>query len=151
MIYFSLNILTSVPLFTLKPSEFHYLTYSLTAATLIAAFVFYIFPGEAGFVRTESVRRFQAVFDFLYTWDEPHNLYPSLHIAYSSICVFAINSSASIRLKTILNIWLVLICISVLLVHQHHVFDVITGLALGYFCHRMVFLKTNSILRKSVI
>jgi membrane-associated phospholipid phosphatase len=61
--------------------------------------------------------------------DLPHNLVPSLHVVFSAIIVFAIVEGMNKKATKIFTWgWLFLLCLSTLLVHQHHVLDVVTGL-----------------------
>ena len=67
----------------------------------------------------------------LFALDHPHNLVPSLHVAWSCAAVLAIIRHTGRGLTLLFLLWLVLIVSSVLLVHQHHVADVVTGLLLA--------------------
>jgi membrane-associated phospholipid phosphatase len=61
--------------------------------------------------------------------DLPHNLVPSLHVTFSALILFSlIDASVLFAAKLALSAWLILICLSTLLVHQHHLLDVAAGL-----------------------
>ena len=82
------------------------------------------------------------IFSLLHAVDQPFNLYPSLHITYSSLTVFAIIDQTKSRVfHAFLLFWLVLIAFSVVLVHQHHLFDIITGLVLAGIVIKFVYRK----------
>jgi membrane-associated phospholipid phosphatase len=69
--------------------------------------------------------------------DYPHNLVPSLHVAYAVLAGAVVWNGATARwLRVLSGAWLALLISSVLLVHQHHLLDVVTGAALGIFCYR---------------
>ena len=66
--------------------------------------------------------------------DKPHNLLPSLHIVYTALTCLAVcqcqwpKGRAGLCIAIVL--WSVAICASTMLVHQHHVLDVVTALLL---------------------
>ena len=113
--------------------------YSMILSSFIAAVVFLVFPSELGYSRTEDVGVFKPLYDWLYMMDKPVNMYPSLHITSSMIATYFISDSikkAWVRVGV--WTWFVAIGFSVILVHQHHLFDVVTGLMLGLFVRRVV-------------
>lgn len=60
-----------------------------------------------------------------------HNLLPSLHVALSAITFLALAPGVRGVGRTLMTLWFVALASSVLLTHQHHVADVLTGLALA--------------------
>ena len=81
-----------------------------------------------------------AIFQALYALEMPHNLVPSLHVAASILLIAALwRSLPPVWIRTGLVLWGLLFCASVLLVHQHHLLDMATGLLLGYLCYRLVY------------
>lgn len=113
--------------------------YSMILSSFIAAVVFLVFPSELGYSRTDDVGVFKPLYDWLYMMDKPVNMYPSLHITSSMIATYFISDSTK---KTWVRVgvwtWFVAIGFSVILVHQHHLFDIVTGLVLGLFVRRVV-------------
>jgi membrane-associated phospholipid phosphatase len=105
---------------------------SISFATFFAGICFFIFPAETGYARTLENFKLNFLFALLYRFDMPYNLVPSLHITYSfliSFWVLAYNKS-----KIIIGIftgWLLLISISVLVIHQHHLLDIFSGILLA--------------------
>ena len=66
------------------------------------------------------------------TWfDLPYNRAPSLHIAMLVVLWDRFMPALNRRRQTLLGSWFVLIGVSVLTTYQHHVIDVLAGLALG--------------------
>ncbi len=61
------------------------LAYAFLVGTLASTVVFVLFPGELGYSRPEYVAEFDFLFQLLYQLDRPHNLYPSLHVTFSSL------------------------------------------------------------------
>jgi membrane-associated phospholipid phosphatase len=112
----------------------------LILTVLVAGLIFVLFPGKLGFNRVSEVPGHEWLFSFLHAIDQPFNLYPSLHITYSSLTVFAIIDQTNNKLfHYILIVWLVLIVFSVVLVHQHHLFDILTGLILAWLVVKIVY------------
>ncbi len=140
--YVSLNLLFVFAAFVLEEVEdIKGLCLSLVVAAFSAGIVFYLFPGKLGFVR-QSVPGYEKYFETMFALDHPHNLFPSLHITYSSITFWIMNRSKPKRwFKFINHLWLFLISCSVVLVHQHHLFDILTGFILAILVYRFYFLK----------
>ncbi|MBK9323777.1 MAG: phosphatase PAP2 family protein [Bdellovibrionaceae bacterium] len=139
-VYLSLNLLTLLPLFTLESNQIQALGKGLVISTFIAAFFFLVFPAHAGFTRTTDVGFWAPVFEILFSLDHTANTFPSLHITYSFLTVRAISTVHS-RMNTFLHLWFVLIVFSVLLIHQHHVIDIVGGIFLAELCCRRYFLQ----------
>ena len=143
MIYFyvSLTLLLLLNVFLLKdPKVIRAFSICLILTVLVAGLIFVLFPGKLGFNRVSEVPRHEWLFSFLHAIDQPFNLYPSLHITYSSLTVFAIIDQTNNKLfHYILIVWLVLIGFSVVLVHQHHLFDILTGLILAWLVVKIVY------------
>ena len=119
--------------------ELQNLTGQMIFCAIIAALIFVIFPGELGYTRAEETDLFKPVYDLLFELDRPSNLYPSLHIAFSYVSLgFVLGQTRSTIFKSLLALWFIGICSSVILVHQHHLFDIVTGLALALVARRVV-------------
>lgn len=142
--YLSLNLLFLMSAFVLKEiTSIKAFCSSLIVGALFAGIFFYFFPGELGFIRT-SVPGYDAIFNFMFQIDKPHNLYPSLHVTYSTLAVLAmIEQTKSKSFHSFLIIWLVLIIISVVLVHQHHLFDIVTGFILALLLNKLIYSKIH--------
>ena len=128
--YLSLYLLFIIPPFFLKPARMDVLGKQLVAATLFCGMVFLLLPAKLGFERTVPEDPFyRSVFASLFEVDLPHNMVPSLHVAFSSLILFTLIEEQEVHLpKFIFGGWLVLICASTVFVHQHHLLDVATGL-----------------------
>ena len=119
--------------------ELKNLSCQMILSSVIACSCFLILPGELGYMRKESAGLFQPIYDLLFVLDNPTNLFPSLHIALSYIALFSSLAQTKWFIwKTGLVLWFFGICASVVLVHQHHLFDIATGLVLGVFVRRMI-------------
>ncbi|WP_435954722.1 phosphatase PAP2 family protein [Dryocola sp. BD626] len=136
--YLSMYLIILVPVFFLNKREQKRMALELMAITTIAALIFLLFPARLGFVRQlPSDPLYRALFEKLLTLDKPHNLVPSLHVAWSCTVVLAVTRKSVGWFAKTLYGWLVLIVLSTLFVHQHHLLDVISGgllsLSIFYF------------------
>src|SRR5262249_50670393 len=67
------------------------------------------------------------------------NTFPSLHVAWSIVCVDVYAGKARTFGKLLLWLWGVAMMLSTLLTHFHHVADVVGGFALAMFGSRMLY------------
>jgi len=143
-VYASLLVLFLLPPFTLTKSQLPALARATVIILFSAAAIYLLLPADLGFERSDYVPGYDAVFQALFALEMPHNLVPSLHIACSTLFIAAIRNNLSSPWRRVgLIVWGILICASVLLVHQHHVLDVISGLLLGLMSYRLVYVHSS--------
>lgn len=106
----------------------------LLAALVIAVVCYAAFPLRFDFERPVPTGVAGVAFDALWTLDQPFNRAPSLHIALVVLLWARFWPMAKGLWRPILGIWMAVIGISVLTTYQHHVIDVVAGLALGAAC-----------------
>lgn len=140
--YLSLNLLFVVAAFVLRSEKsIKAFCLSLSISAVLAGIVFYFFPGQLGFVR-EVPAGYEALYNGMFAIDHPHNLFPSLHVTYSSLSIWSmVEQTKSKVFHRILWIWLLVISFSVVLVHQHHLFDIFTGWILAYVVFEFFYKK----------
>lgn len=143
VIYLSyVGVFLLLPMVMKKEQALVSLAYSFLASTLVATVIFVLFPGELGYHRPEYVAGFDFFFQGLYEIDRPHNLYPSIHVTFSALTAWAMVHQTNVRWFHVAILgWAVLLAASVILVHQHHLFDILTGLLLAGGCYRWVYLR----------
>ena len=141
LVYESIFLLFLVPLFQLNRRELPRLGKQVLACTVVAGLVYLMFPGELGYSRNEDAGAFTAIFELIYALARPHNLVPSLHVVFSALIVLALSDVATARLRSQYLIWLGLITVSVVLVHQHHLADIAGSYALVWICRRFLPLR----------
>lgn len=131
-LYLSMYVLFAFPPFFLGTQRLQALGKQLVIATALCGLAFLVFPAHLGFERViPDAGLYRPIFQNLFTIDQPHNMAPSLHIVFSSMILLALlDVTRRQPLRLLWWIWLVLVCASTLLVHQHHLIDVITGLLL---------------------
>lgn len=140
--YLSLNLLFVVAAFVLKsPRVVKAYCLSLVLGALLAGIIFILFPGKLGFTR-EGAPYFTAIFEGMYSIDQPHNLFPSLHVTYSSLSIWAMLEQSKNKIfHGFLWGWLFIISFSVVFVHQHHLFDIVSGWFLALFIWKVFYSK----------
>lgn len=131
-VYFSIGLLFWLPLWALDAARMRRLGKAAVLCMLVAGVCFVLWPARTGFVGPELTHdALQGwIFAKLHQFDRPYNTVPSLHIALSTLVLLAC-AGGSIWRKGLLLAWWVLMVLAVLLVHQHHVLDVLSGAFLG--------------------
>lgn len=102
-------------------------------AQFVAVACFLAFPLTATFTRPETSGLPGFMFDALTGFDKPFNQAPSLHIALAIIIWQHLGPRLSGWLRTLWDVWCLLIAGSVLTTFQHHFIDIPTGALLGFF------------------
>ena len=138
LVYGSILALFLLPLFCLDANGLKLLAKRMAAAIVAAGVVFLLLPAELGFSRDTDTGPLAGVFALLWAIDLPHNLFPSLHVALSGLVVGVLFWQSPTWGRGLLGLWLVAICLAVVLVHQHHVADVLGGLLLAWACQRLL-------------
>lgn len=139
-VYLSLYVLFLIPPFALDPARLRTLGGQLVAATIFCGLIFLLLPARLGFERTVPDDPFYAaLFVNMFAVDLPHNMVPSLHVVFSALILFAVSDGPRPSLVKVVFVgWLVLICVSTLLVHQHHLLDVVAGLLIAIMFRRFM-------------
>lgn len=135
--YLSLFVLFQLPLFQMSAGQIAALSRQSTATLLAAGAFFLLVPTHAGFAPAAVPAFYRSLFELLAALDTPHNLAPSLHVAFSALILLGCASRTSSRLAWCYRGWLLLLSLSTLLVHQHHLFDVASGLLLALVMRRL--------------
>jgi membrane-associated phospholipid phosphatase len=130
-VYFSIAAVFLLPLFTLDETGLRRLEHAFAWATLLAGACFLVLNAQLGFERgpTEPMNRLAAA---MYASDPPRNLVPSLHVLYAALVLRTVAAACRPRARAALAVWFFALAGSTLLVHQHHVIDVVTGALAGW-------------------
>ena len=135
--YFSVFPLFLLPLFHLSPQEIARLSRQSTLTILFAGFFFVLWPMRRGFATSAVDGFYRTVFDLLGSVDTPHNLAPSLHVAFGALILLACAERTTPSWARLYFLLFAVLSTSTVLVHQHHVVDVVTGAALALLVRRM--------------
>ena len=92
---------------------------------------FLLIPLRFAFPRPHVEGVFAPMFAALYSFDLPHNLFPSLHIALRTLLASVFLRVARGPWRWLTHAWFSLIGISTLVTWQHHLVDVLGGFWLG--------------------
>ena len=106
----------------------------VASAIVVAGIFFLALPLRFAFPRPQADGWLGALFDWFRGLDAPYNLFPSLHAALLLLLIdaYARHLRGLVRLGVML--WFVLVGLSPLLTHQHHVIDILGGFALAAGC-----------------
>jgi|ERR1700722_14586339 len=127
-VYLSMYLLFLLPLFLLPAERMPALGKQLIAGTALSGLLFLLLPADLGFVREiPSDRLYTNIYKSIFGIDRPHNLVPSLHVVWSCAIILMCAEVARPPGRLLLYIWLVIVVISTVLVHQHHLLDVLAG------------------------
>lgn len=138
-LYLSMYLILLVPVFVLNTKALKRLASELIIATIIAALIFLLIPCHLGFTRVLPEQPFyHLLYSQLFNIDYPYNLVPSLHVVYAATIVFIITTNTKKYLSYLFYLWLIGLTSSTILVHQHHLLDVITGFGLSLLVHKII-------------
>jgi membrane-associated phospholipid phosphatase len=132
-------VVVAPPLF-LGVARLKRLGWQCTAALLFSCACFLAFPSELGFVReVPDAQPYRQVFEWLFASDRANNLVPSLHVSVSALCLAAFALATPYApARAVLWAWLAFIMASTVLVHQHHLLDVASGVAVAWLVARLL-------------
>jgi membrane-associated phospholipid phosphatase len=136
-VYLSMYALFLVPPLLLPAERMPALGKQLIAGTLASGLVFLLLPAELGFVRAIPDGSPSAAYALLFRLDRPHNQMPSLHVLFSAAIALACAECARPLVRVALHVWLAVIAASTLLVHQHHVIDLVSSFVLVSILRRL--------------
>jgi membrane-associated phospholipid phosphatase len=142
LVYESIFVAFAMPPFVMRtPRELQALGWTLSVVILVAGVGFLLFPAELAFAPIDADLGFWTlpVQTALLLNLATYNLAPSLHVALSVACIAMYTSYAERRGTIALWLWACAIAASTMLLHQHHVVDVVTGWTLGWLGKRLIF------------
>lgn len=122
-----------LPIFRRLPTAAQLWPLSLTLAVeqLLAGVCFYLLPLEDGFPTDSNPTGVSgAMWRLAGTVAMRHNYLPSLHVALATTAAL-VYSRAVGRTSWPMNLWAAAIALSTLLIHQHHLADVVAGFLLA--------------------
>ncbi len=149
--YLSLNVLLWCAPFILRTRrELEALAVSFAVATLAAAICFVALPGEAAFPVPSDAElgAWKGIYHFARWLARTHNFLPSLHVAFTTIAVIVYRGRAMRLGRALLSGWGLTIIASTLLIHQHYLADVVSGMLLGWVMVRWVYRPISATARR---
>jgi membrane-associated phospholipid phosphatase len=104
----------------------------------IAGIAFLLLPAELGFAPASTAGSiWNPWLQLAATLSRKYDLVPSLHVALFTAAAATYASRVSTGARVLLAVWLALVAASTVLTHQHHLIDVVAGLALGLWGARL--------------
>lgn len=130
-LYLSMYLLFALPPFFVPAHAAARVGKQLLAGCLASGVLFLLFPAVLGFERVLPPEApYRQIFQTIHDVDAPHNLVPSLHVVFSCVIALACARYARAPVLWLLRVWLSLIVLSTVLVHQHHLIDIVSALML---------------------
>ena len=128
----------AAPFLCTDAAELRALRRRMTLAIVAAGALFVIMPLRFAFPRPETTDWTAPIFRLLDGFDRPVNLFPSLHIAITTILAATYGRHCRGLLRAASYAWFGLIALSTLLTYQHHVIDVAGGFVLALVCYYLI-------------
>jgi membrane-associated phospholipid phosphatase len=142
IVYMSIYpLFLAAPFVLRKRQEFLALAMTLNIAILVAGICFLLFPAQVAFPPPKDLGAFPNLYRFADRLSLTYNLLPSLHVALSAICIAVFAERSGTIWKVLFWIWAAAIAISTLLIHKHHVLDVVTGFMLAMAAYKFIYLS----------
>lgn len=135
--YLSLFPLFLLPLAHLRAEEIAVLSRQSTLALLIAGAFFILAPTRCGFAPTLVAGFNGHILSDVGAVDTVYNLAPSLHVVFGALILLACGERSPPFITMTYRLWLAIMAASTILVHQHHLLDVLSGFGLAIAVRRM--------------
>jgi membrane-associated phospholipid phosphatase len=111
--------------------------YALMAAAIIACIIFLLWPTRAESQNVSYDGLTGLLWSFVQSVDRPGNYFPSLHVANACIVACALTREGR-AWRTVAPLWAFAIIVSTVTTKQHFFIDVPAGIALGWFCTKLI-------------
>jgi membrane-associated phospholipid phosphatase len=148
--YMSIDLFfIAAPFLCRSNAELRTFSRRIIAAIVIAGICFLVVPLRFAFPRPRADGVLGAIFDWFRALDAPYNLFPSLHAALMLLLIDLYWRHTRGFFRAAVTIWFALIALSPLFTYQHHLIDILGGLALGAGCFYFIRDRAFSSLPKS--
>jgi membrane-associated phospholipid phosphatase len=137
-----LGYMSMYPLFALAPfvlktvGELRQFAKALALLIAVAGAVFVFLPAELAYDPLPAPGIWRPLVDFADALNLRYNLAPSLHVGFSVACAAAYAPNVVRWQAAMLWLWALVVAVSTLLFHEHHVVDVVSGWVLALLCVR---------------
>lgn len=142
LVYNSLHLAYSIAPFILRTRpEMNALAMVWVLITGMGGVVFLITPFEVGYAEPSesALGPWRTMYHLADDANLTFNAFPSLHVAWSIVCVDVYAKRARQHGKLLLWLWGVAMMLSTVLLHQHHVADVVGGFLLAILGSRVLY------------
>ncbi len=125
------------PLVLVRGEQLRALARAVELAILVAGPCFLLWPAEPAWPPPRVTGGpHAAAFALADLLNLRYNLVPSLHVAFAATCALAYARARGAAAALVFGSWAAAIAASTVLLHQHHLVDVATGLALAAWAER---------------
>ncbi|MET0406149.1 MAG: phosphatase PAP2 family protein [Cystobacter sp.] len=127
-VYVSMDVLVLLSLFIFRTwRELTPFVLTLMLETVLGAICFLLLPVEVAWPAREVHGGAAALFHVADTLNLERNYLPSLHVAFACTAALAYGERGGGLAKLFFSLWATAIALSTLLIHEHHVVDVLAG------------------------
>ncbi len=138
-----------------KVSKQYFYTFITNIFTgyLICGTIFIIIPTTIVRPSLDDIHGFGKIFvRYIYSTDTPVNLFPSMHCLISWYCYLGVKGQPTIAkwYQVFSLIFAILVCISTLVIKQHYIADVISGVLIAELTYRVVMKKSSGAILSGV-
>lgn len=105
---------------------------TLTAETLVGGLCFLLFPVEQGYPPRTASGLWGEVFRVADALNLDHNEIPSLHVAFAVTAALVFGKRCGRLGRILFALWAGAVSLSTLLLHEHHLLDIMAGAALAF-------------------
>jgi len=142
IVYMSIYpLFLAAPFILRKRREFVALAMTLNLEILVAGICFLLFPAQVAYPPPTNFGLFPGLYHFADRLSLTYNLVPSLHVALTASCIAVFAARTGMVWKTLFWIWASAVAVSTLLIHKHHVIDLITGFMLAWIAVKFSYLR----------
>lgn len=128
-----------------KEHFFKFIT-NIYTGYLICGTIFIILPTTISRPSLDTIHGFGKIFvEYVYSTDTPVNLFPSMHCLISWYCYLGVKGQSAIPkwYQIFSCIFAILVCVSTLVIKQHYIADVISGVLIAELTYRIVMKKAS--------
>ena len=132
VVYISLNLMLALSPFVLRTwREISPLCVVMILETLICALFFLLLPVELGFAPQTEPGVWGRFCGWVSAVSLKYNNMPSLHVGFAFTAAMAFGERCGALGRRLFLLWAVLIAASTVLIHEHHLADVVAGIVLA--------------------
>ncbi|NOK13154.1 phosphatase PAP2 family protein [Corallococcus exercitus] len=132
-VYVSMDVLLLLSLFIFRTwRQLLPFALALCAETVLGALCFLVLPVEVAWPTRAVTGGWTEVFQAADTMNLERNYLPSLHVAFACTAALAYRERSGPVASTVFALWALAIAASTLLIHEHHLVDVLAGALLAW-------------------
>jgi fatty acid desaturase/membrane-associated phospholipid phosphatase len=138
LVYLTLNLMLAMAPFVLRTwRELVPFFTILVSETIIAAAFFIALPVRTTFPERYVEGAIGAAFSLADALNLERNFFPSLHVAFAFTAALAYAPKVKLPAQFLLHGWAAAIAVATVLMHEHHVVDVVGGIVLAFSAWRL--------------